>query len=117
MALMITSAQLAEALRGVSVAELARQTGIAEKTIYRLRNQANDPSLGTVERLLAGIDRIKGLGSHPNVPKREAGAQGSTGSESPLHLIDRREGERREANRHDGERRKRQAVQAAGGEG
>lgn len=56
---MITCAQLAEALKAVSVAELARHTGIAEKTIYRLRNQANDPSLGTVEKLLAGIERIQ----------------------------------------------------------
>ena len=56
---MITCAQLADALKGVSVAELARHTGIAEKTIYRLRNQANDPSLGTVEKLLAGIEKIR----------------------------------------------------------
>lgn len=56
---MITCAQLAETLKSVNVAELARHTGIAEKTIYRLRNQSNDPSLGTVEKLLAGIERIK----------------------------------------------------------
>jgi DNA-binding phage protein len=55
---MITCAQLAEALKGVNVAELARHTGIAEKTIYRLRHQANDPTLGTVEKLLAGIEKI-----------------------------------------------------------
>jgi DNA-binding phage protein len=56
---MNTREQLAEALRGVNVAKLARHTGIAEKTIYRLRNGANDPTLGTAERLIAGAAEIK----------------------------------------------------------
>lgn len=56
---MITCAQLAQTLMGVNVADLARQTGIAEKTIYRLRHQKHKPSFDTLERLLAGVEALK----------------------------------------------------------
>lgn len=56
---MLTRQDLADILMGVNVAELARRSGIAEKTIYRLRHKKNAPSLDTVDVLLRAVDEMK----------------------------------------------------------
>lgn len=50
---MLNRQQLAELLQSVNVREVADLSGISEKTIYRLRHQANSPNLETIERLQA----------------------------------------------------------------
>ncbi len=72
---MLTSSELAEALRTVDVKKLAAVTGLAEKTIYRLRNQAHSPTLATVEKLLIGIKALKSgkpCAIKASKPKQEA---------------------------------------------
>lgn len=55
---MITRDQLADLLMAISVEELARESGVATKTIYRLRHKANAPTLDTVQKLMDGISRM-----------------------------------------------------------
>ena len=69
---MLTSSELAEALRTVDVKKLAAVTGLAEKTIYRLRNQAHSPTLATVEKLLAGIKALRRAAPSGRPDKQEA---------------------------------------------
>lgn len=56
---MMTTDQLAELLRTVSVNDLAAEANVSTKTIYRLRHKLNSPTLGTVESLVAAIGRLK----------------------------------------------------------
>jgi DNA-binding phage protein len=56
---MLTRDQLAELLHTVNVEDLAREAGVATKTIYRLRHKENSPNLETVESILAAIARMK----------------------------------------------------------
>lgn len=56
---MNTRAEIAQMLSDVNVADLARESGISTKTIYRLRHQHTAPTLGTVETLLAAIARLQ----------------------------------------------------------
>ena len=56
---MMTREQLAELLRTVNVEDVAREAQVSTKTIYRLRNQENAPTLDTVEALVAAVKRVK----------------------------------------------------------
>ncbi len=58
---MMNRDQLAELLRTVNVDDLHRESGISTKTIYRLRNKENAPTLDTVEALVAAVKRVKAL--------------------------------------------------------
>lgn len=55
---MTTRQQLSALLRAVNVEALHAASGVSTKTIYRLRNDANAPNLATVERLLAGVEKL-----------------------------------------------------------
>ena len=56
---MLTSKQLAEMLKTVNAKDAATLAGVSEKTIYRLRNCKNSPSLDTVERLVAAVNALR----------------------------------------------------------
>jgi len=57
---MLTKDQLAEALQGVNVAELAKATGVSTKTIYRYRSGTDhSPNLRTVTQLLAAAKALR----------------------------------------------------------
>lgn len=60
---MLTKHQLAELLREVNVVAVAREAGVATKTIYRLRHpdkeQAPSPTLRTVEAVVAAVNRLR----------------------------------------------------------
>lgn len=56
---MMTREQLAELLGTVRVEDVAREAEVSTKTIYRLRHQKTSPTLGTVERLVAAVKRVK----------------------------------------------------------
>ncbi len=56
---MVNPEQLAEMLRGVNVAEVAKAANVSTKTIYRLRHQLNAPNMATVNKLLAAIKAQK----------------------------------------------------------
>lgn len=56
---MLTRDQLAALLLTVNVEDLARESGVSAKTIYRLRHRENAPTLDTVELLVAAVDRLK----------------------------------------------------------
>ena len=56
---MVTSDELARMLHEVSVADVAREARVSQKTIYRLRHKETSPSLRTLERLLAAIAVLK----------------------------------------------------------
>lgn len=58
MAAMVTRDQLAELLKTVNVEAVSRESGLSIKTIYRLRNRQNAPTLDTVEKLLAAVERV-----------------------------------------------------------
>lgn len=58
---MVTRDELAALLADVNVEELARASGVATKTIYRLRHTANSPNLETVEKLLSGMRKIRAV--------------------------------------------------------
>lgn len=61
----MTRDQLAELLRDVNVNRLAQESGVATKTIYRLRHKDHAPTLDTVERLMTGLARIRALAGTP----------------------------------------------------
>lgn len=63
---MMTRDQLAKLLATVRVADVARESGVSTKTIYRLRHKQNAPTLDTVAVIVAAVKRLKG--------KREAEA-------------------------------------------
>jgi transcriptional regulator with XRE-family HTH domain len=56
---MVTAIELAERLKGVSVEDVCKESGLSAKTIYRLRHRKNSPTLDTVEILLKAIDKIE----------------------------------------------------------
>lgn len=56
---MVTPEQLAELLRGVNVAEVARAANVSTKTIYRLRQEKHAPNMATVRKLLDAIKASK----------------------------------------------------------
>lgn len=60
---MLSHDEFAQALRTVEVSKLAAITGLSEKTIYRLRNGTNSPTLRTFERCMAGIKALHRAGS------------------------------------------------------
>lgn len=55
---MLTKAQLADMLAGVNVEDVARESGVSVKTVYRLRHQRHSPTLDTVEKLLDAIAKL-----------------------------------------------------------
>lgn len=67
----MTRDQLAERLRTVNAMELSRASGIAAKTIYRLREKANAPTLDTVQRLLDGMRKMGKVGARKTAPTTE----------------------------------------------
>ena len=52
---MLTRQELAELLRSAPVNDISRLSGVAPKTIYRLRHEAHSPTLRTVERLVSAV--------------------------------------------------------------
>lgn len=56
---MVTREELAERLKTANVEALAREAGVSVKTVYRLRHQANSPSLDTVAKLLAALEKLQ----------------------------------------------------------
>lgn len=83
---MVTREQLADILQNVNVSEVARRSGVVEKTIYRLRHQKNAPSLDTVQAILRAVAEIE----------REAHASAPASIErfGPQPLFDRRRSDR-----------------------
>ena len=43
----------------VNAKDVAKLADVSEKTIYRLRNCKNSPSLDTVERLVAAVNALR----------------------------------------------------------
>jgi DNA-binding phage protein len=43
---------------GVNVRAVAKEAGLSEKTLYRIRDGANSPSLDTAELVLAALDKL-----------------------------------------------------------
>ena len=56
---MLTRDELADLLKGANVRAVAKEAGVATKTIYRLRHRAHSPTLDTVERIVAAVRRVK----------------------------------------------------------
>lgn len=56
---MITREELAAMLHDVNVEDVAREAGCATKTIYRLRHQQHSPTLDTVARIVAAVERLR----------------------------------------------------------
>jgi DNA-binding phage protein len=56
---MLTRDQLADLLATVNVREVAREADVSTKTIYRLRNKQNSPTLDTVEQIVAAVRRLR----------------------------------------------------------
>lgn len=56
---MVNAHELADRLKRVSVEDVCRESGLSAKTIYRLRNLKNSPTLDTVESLLKAIETIE----------------------------------------------------------
>lgn len=58
---LLTSADLAALLAKTNVEAVARESGLSVKTIYRLRQQKNSPTLETAEKIVAAIRRINAV--------------------------------------------------------
>lgn len=58
---LLTRSDLATLLLKVSVEDVARESGLSVKTIYRLRQQQNSPTLETAEKVVAAIRRINAV--------------------------------------------------------
>jgi DNA-binding phage protein len=43
---------------GVNVRAVAKEAGLNEKTLYRIRDGVNSPSLDTAQRVLAALDKL-----------------------------------------------------------
>ena len=56
---MMTRDQLADLLQTVNVKAVAREAALSTKTIYRLRHRQHSPSLDTVEKILAAVERVQ----------------------------------------------------------
>ena len=70
----MNSKQLSDVLRQVDVKDLAKSSGISEKTIYRLRHEQHSPTLTTVNKLL---DAAAKLGCKALAPARKVKAETS----------------------------------------
>ncbi len=57
--MMLNREQLADLLSGVNVDDVAREAALSTKTIYRLRHKAHAPTLDTVEKIVAAVERLK----------------------------------------------------------
>lgn len=55
---MVTREQLADLLKDANVEAVAKAAGVSVKTVYRLRHQANSPSLDTVAKLLTALEQL-----------------------------------------------------------
>lgn len=55
---MLTRDQLATMLSAYSGPKLAKESGVALKTIYRLREKKHSPKLDTVQALLGAMRRL-----------------------------------------------------------
>lgn len=58
-----TKDEMAQMLAGLNVADVAKASGLSEKTIYRLRWKQTRPSLETLERLSAALPKRKPKGA------------------------------------------------------
>jgi DNA-binding phage protein len=69
--LILTSDYLQERLSapGVNLRAVAKEAGLNEKTLYRIRDGANSPSLDTAQSVLAALDKL-----YPAKPSRKARA-------------------------------------------
>lgn len=56
---MLTKDQLANLLGSVNVEDVATEAGVSTKTIYRLRHKAANPTLGTIEKIVGAVKRVK----------------------------------------------------------
>lgn len=56
---MLSKQDLALLLQGVDVKDVAALAGVSTKSIYRMRHQAANPSLGTVEKIVAAVRTLK----------------------------------------------------------
>ena len=56
---MITREQLAKLLHEVNVEDVAREASVSTKTIYRLRHSKHAPTLDTLNRILAAVQRLE----------------------------------------------------------
>lgn len=60
---MVTRESLAALLSSVAVEDVARESGVSTKTVYRLRHQKHAPTLETVGKLLDAVKRLKKAGN------------------------------------------------------
>jgi len=65
---MLTKTQLADLVKDVNVEAVATLAGVSTKTIYRLRHQAANPSLETIQAIVSAVEKINGK------PRRKASA-------------------------------------------
>lgn len=56
---MLNKDQLANLLGTVNVEAVATEAGVSTKTIYRLRHKAANPTLGTIEKIVGAVKRVK----------------------------------------------------------
>lgn len=63
---LLTRSDLAALLLKVSVEDVARESGLSVKTIYRLRQQQNSPTLETAEKVVSAIRRINAVKASPD---------------------------------------------------
>lgn len=56
---MITRDELARRLSAANVVELCRRSGVAEKTIYRLRHRMHAPTLDTLEKVMPVLEQME----------------------------------------------------------
>jgi Holliday junction resolvasome RuvABC DNA-binding subunit len=56
---MLTRTELAQVLAQTNVKALSKASGVATKTIYRLRHEQHSPTLDTVAKLLAGVETLR----------------------------------------------------------
>ena len=56
---MLTKQELAARLLKVNVEEVAALADVSEKTVYRLRNMATNPTYATASRLIDACDAIE----------------------------------------------------------
>lgn len=66
---MVTRIELAELLKSVPVGDVVRESGVSQKTVYRLRHVKHAPTLDTVQRLLDAVARIR---ERTTKPRRRA---------------------------------------------
>jgi DNA-binding phage protein len=52
---------------GVNLRAVAKEAGLSEKTLYRIRDAANSPSLDTAESVVAALDKL-----YPAKPAKKA---------------------------------------------